>query len=83
MTEIDSLDAKNRFSDLLAKAERGEEIVITRRGRPVARLVPFAAPRDVDQLRAAMTRIRTLAQEMNLGRFDWRDWKSGRDQGRR
>ncbi len=30
MDEIGSFDAKNKFSELLAKAERGEEIVITR-----------------------------------------------------
>jgi prevent-host-death family protein len=83
MTEIGSFDAKNKFSELLAKAERGEEIVITRRGRPVAKLVPLEAGHDIGQARAAMKRIRTLAQEMKLGRFDWQEWKSYRDQGRR
>jgi prevent-host-death family protein len=83
MTEVGSFDAKNRFSELLAKAEGGEEIVITRRGRPVARLVPLEARHDAGQARAAMQRIRTLAQEMNLGRFDWQAWKGHRDQGRR
>ena len=33
-------DAKSHLSSLLADVEAGEEIVITRRGRPVARLVP-------------------------------------------
>jgi prevent-host-death family protein len=83
MAEIGSFDAKNKFSELLAKAERGEEIVITRRGRPVARLVPLEARHDIGQARAAMQRIRTLAQEMKLGRFDWQEWKGYRDQGRR
>jgi prevent-host-death family protein len=83
MAEFGSFDAKNRFSELLAKAEHGEEIVITRRGRPVARLVPLEGRHDVGQARAAMKRIRTLAQEMKLGRFDWQEWKSYRDQGRR
>ncbi|MBX9841724.1 MAG: type II toxin-antitoxin system prevent-host-death family antitoxin [Xanthobacteraceae bacterium] len=83
MTEIGSFDAKNRFSELLAKAEGGEEIVITRRGRPVAKLVPLEAGHDVGQARAAMKRIRTLAQEMKLGRFDWQEWKDYRDRGRR
>ena len=83
MTEIGSSDAKKRFSELLAKAEHGEEIVITRRGRPVARLVPLEARHDVGQARTAMKHIRTLAQEMKLGRFDWQEWKGYRDQGRR
>jgi prevent-host-death family protein len=83
MNEIGSFDAKNKLSELLAKAERGEEIVITRRGRPVAKLVPVTSRHDVEGARGAMSRIRTLAQQMKLGPFDWNEWKSYRDQGRR
>lgn len=83
MDEIGSFDAKNRLSELLTKAERGEEIIITRRGKPVAKLVPFNAKHDVEQAGAAMRRIRNLAQQMKLGPFDWSEWKSYRDQGRR
>ncbi len=36
-------DAKARLSDLVARAERGEEVVIARAGRPAVRLVPVAA----------------------------------------
>ena len=83
MDEIGAFDAKNKLSALLDKVERGEEIVITRRGRPVAKLVPLARGHDVERARAAMRRIRTLAQEMKLGPFDWNEWKKYRDQGRR
>lgn len=41
--EFSVADAKARFSELLARAEAGEEISIRRHGRPVARLVPPAA----------------------------------------
>ncbi len=37
-------DAKTRLSELLVRVERGEEIVIARAGRPIARLVPVAEP---------------------------------------
>ena len=37
-------DAKTRFSQLVERAESGEEIVIARAGKPVARLVPLAQP---------------------------------------
>ena len=37
-------DAKTHFSKLLARVERGEEVVIARAGTPVARLVPVAEP---------------------------------------
>jgi prevent-host-death family protein len=37
-------DAKTQFSKLLDRAERGEEIVISRGGKPVAKLVPIGVP---------------------------------------
>ncbi len=37
-------DAKTNLSRLLARAEAGEEVVIARAGRPVARLVPVGPP---------------------------------------
>jgi len=36
-------DAKTHFSKLLARVEKGEEVVIARAGRPVARLLPSAS----------------------------------------
>ena len=36
-------EAKTRPSELLAEVERGEQVTITRRGLPVARLVPIVA----------------------------------------
>jgi len=33
-------DAKTHFSKLLARAEKGEEVIIARAGTPIARLVP-------------------------------------------
>lgn len=38
-------DAKTHLSKLLARVEKGEEIVLARAGKPVARLVPVAALR--------------------------------------
>lgn len=40
-TVVDLEEAGARFQELLERVERGEEIVITRDGQPVARLVPF------------------------------------------
>jgi prevent-host-death family protein len=38
---ISARDANQHFSDILGRAARGEEIVITRRGEPVAQLAPY------------------------------------------
>ena len=36
-------EAKARLTDLVRRAEAGDEVVLTRHGRPVARLAPLAA----------------------------------------
>jgi prevent-host-death family protein len=38
-------DAKTQLSQLINRVEQGEEIIISRHGRPVARLVPLATAR--------------------------------------
>ena len=82
MIEIGTFEAKNKLSALIEKAEAGEEIVITRRGQPVARLVPFREGRDRERARNAAQRIRDRAKALKLGRFDWNEWKRYRDEGR-
>jgi prevent-host-death family protein len=44
MPVVNVQEAKTRLSELLARAERGEEVVIARSGTPVARLVPVGGP---------------------------------------
>ena len=47
MTEVNIHQAKTHLSRLLARAAAGEEIVIAKAGKPVARLVPFeSVPKD-------------------------------------
>jgi prevent-host-death family protein len=41
MTTVNVHEAKTHLSDLLARAERGEEIVIARAGKPIVRLEPI------------------------------------------
>ena len=55
MTRINLADAKAHFSELIAQAEGGEPVWITRRGKPVARLSAVVTPRkpiDVSALKA-------------------------------
>ena len=44
MAEVNIHEAKTHLSRLLARVEAGEEVVIKRAGRPVARLVPIHPP---------------------------------------
>jgi len=43
-TQVNVQEAKTHLSQLLSRAEAGEEIIIARGGSPVARLVPLVAP---------------------------------------
>lgn len=43
--QMNVAEAKAKLSELVAAAERGEEVVIARGGRPVVRLVPAAGRR--------------------------------------
>lgn len=42
--QVNIYDAKTKFSKLIKKAIAGEEIIIARSGKPVAKLVPFQKP---------------------------------------
>jgi prevent-host-death family protein len=46
MDIVDIYQAKTHLSQLLSRVELGEEIVITNRGIPVAKLVPIILPTD-------------------------------------
>jgi prevent-host-death family protein len=83
MQEIGAFEAKNTLGALLDRVERGEEIVISRRGKPVARLVPCGSGADVAAARAAAASLRTLAGEIPGPPMSWEELKAYRDEGRR
>jgi prevent-host-death family protein len=47
MTEVSIAEAKAKFAALVARAETGEQIVVTRNGRPVACLGPLPAKKPI------------------------------------
>jgi prevent-host-death family protein len=59
MGKVTAFEAKTRFGELLDRVSRGEEVVITRHDRAVARLVPEGAPR-LDEVRRAVSGLREL-----------------------
>jgi prevent-host-death family protein len=80
---IGSFEAKTHLSALLDRVEKGETFIITRRGKAVARLVPPQASHDLEAAQRAAARLRKLAKELGIERFDWDEWKAYRDEGRR
>ena len=82
--------AKDRFSSLLQAVEEGEEIVITRHGKKIARIVKEsdAAPSEVEKERIRREAIAKLKAYQAAARIQpavegWTDWKSLRDAGRK
>jgi prevent-host-death family protein len=49
VSTVNVYEAKTRLSQLLARVEEGEEIIIARHGRPVARLMPLGERRAARQ----------------------------------
>jgi prevent-host-death family protein len=69
VTEVGILEAKTHLSRLIDQVEKGEEVVITRHGKPVARLV---APRQANltRLEAAFARFDALGPVEELRGVD-------------
>jgi prevent-host-death family protein len=63
MGTVTAFEAKTRFGELLERVAQGEEVVITRHDRPVARLVPEGALR-LDDVRRAVAGLRDLQQRI-------------------
>ena len=68
MKQVSARDANQRFSKLLAEVAGGREIVITRHGKPVARLVPVSAQQESAERAAAIKRLRArMKRGLSLG----------------
>jgi prevent-host-death family protein len=50
MTTVNIHEAKTHLSRLLAKVSRGDEVIIARGGKPIARLVPIQKAKRMDRL---------------------------------
>jgi prevent-host-death family protein len=84
MARVTAFDAKTRFGELLDRVSRGEEIVITRHDKPVARLVPEGAKR-LDDVRRAVAGLRELREQIrrrSKARLSDRAVRSAIDEGR-
>ena len=79
MVTVGAFAAKTHLAALLERVERGEEVLITRHGRAVARLVPVATA-DRAEAAATIARLKELRAGTTLGGLSW---KALRDEGRR
>ena len=88
MQTIPVHQAKDRFSSLLQAVEDGEEIVITRHGKKIARIVKEteSAPEQAElerQRRIALAELEAFQARVKPAVDGFSDWKSLRDAGRK
>ena len=62
---ITALEAKTRFGQLLDRVSRGEEVIVTRHDKPVARIVPVGRPAR-EEVRAAVAGLRELRRAIAM-----------------
>ena len=63
MAKVSAFEAKTRFGELLDRVSKGEEVVITRHDKPIARMVPEGALR-LDEVVRAVAGLRELQQRI-------------------
>jgi len=80
MKTVQASEAKSRLLQLLDDVERGETVVITRHGRPIARLEPEAERRSAE-IDTAIEDLRKLGRR--TGRITVAELLQSRDEGRR
>jgi len=66
MESVGLFEAKTHLSELIARAERGEETIITRHNRPVAKIVPISkvSPELVQQRLEAVKGMQAIGRQM-------------------
>jgi prevent-host-death family protein len=63
MATVTAFEAKTRFGELLDRVSKGEEVVITRHDKAVARLIPEGAQRP-DEVRRSVEGLRDLQEKI-------------------
>jgi prevent-host-death family protein len=67
METVGSFEAKTHMSQLLERVAQGEEITITKHGKPVARLVPAVPEAPKPDVRAAVEAMKQFRKGRSLG----------------
>ena len=83
MTSYSIANAKDKFSELIDRAEKGEDVVITRHGRPIIKFTAVTAPprrltdAEIDAMRARSKTRGRLSEDAGtaVSRMRDEDWR--------
>jgi prevent-host-death family protein len=80
MRQIQASEAKSHLPQLLDDVERGETLIITRHGRPIARIVPETDRRreEIDRALASIMELRKHTSRITIDEL-----KAAREEGRK
>ncbi len=67
MRTVSAREANQAFSKLLAAVAAGDEVVITRRGRPVGKLSPYSAEASAERAAAIEHMVKLMRQGVHVG----------------
>ena len=82
MEAVGLFEAKTHLSEIVARAEAGEEVIIMRHNKPVAKIVPFVTLDEGERRTRARAAVKALLKGAK-GRVLGLDWKALRDDGRK
>ena len=78
MITVGAFEAKTHLSTLLDRVAGGEEVVITKHGKPVARLVS-ATRVDRERVNEAFEKLKLLRTRTTLGGLSWQELRDAGD----
>jgi prevent-host-death family protein len=84
MKHVGIFEAKTKLSALVQEVEKGGQVVITRHGKPVAKLIraePELTPEEIEERRKAIEGLRELSRRINI-KATPEEIKSWIDEGR-
>jgi prevent-host-death family protein len=79
MQSIQASEAKTHFLRILDDVERGESVIVTRHGKPIARITP---EREIDPEKVKRTAESMRALRQRIGKLSLEEILSSRDEGR-
>lgn len=82
MYQVGAFEAKTHFSELLERVNVGEQVVITKHGKKIAKLIPYAHDKKPVGVKSVITAMRGLRKKIGKVGLTLEDIKKMKEKGR-